>query len=53
MKQKAELDYVNNRQIFTAESGRNIIEIKNENTTIVNEENIKNGQDLSLRLMLV
>jgi hypothetical protein len=35
MKQKAELDYVNNRQIFTAESGRNIIEIKNENTTIV------------------
>jgi hypothetical protein len=27
MKQ-AELDYVNNRQIFTAESGRNIIEIK-------------------------
>jgi hypothetical protein len=27
MKQKAELDYVNNRQIFTAESGRNI-EIK-------------------------
>jgi hypothetical protein len=38
---KAELDYVNNRQIFTAESGRNIIEIKNENTTIVNEVNIK------------
>jgi hypothetical protein len=38
---KAELDYVNNRQIFTAESGRNIIEIKNENTTIVNEENKK------------
>jgi hypothetical protein len=37
----AELDYVNNRQIFTAESGRNIIEIKNENTTIVNEVNIK------------
>jgi hypothetical protein len=25
---KAELDYVNNRQIFTAESRRNIIEIK-------------------------
>jgi hypothetical protein len=43
---KAELDYVNNRQIFTAESGRNIIEIKNENTTIVKEVNIKNGQDL-------
>jgi hypothetical protein len=43
MKQ-AELDYVNNRQIFTAESGRNIIEIKNENTTIVNKYK-KNGQD--------
>jgi hypothetical protein len=40
-KAKAELDYVNNRQIFTAESGRNIIEIKNENTTIVNIKMVK------------
>jgi hypothetical protein len=47
---KAELDYVNNRQIFTAESGRNIIEIKNENTTIVKEVNIKNGQDLTFTI---
>jgi hypothetical protein len=31
---------MNNRQIFTAESGRNIIE-ENENTTIVKEINIK------------
>jgi hypothetical protein len=46
--EKAELDYVNNRQIFTA--GRNIIEIKNENTTIVNEVNIKNGQDLTFTI---
>ena len=38
---KAELDYVNNRQIFIAESGKNIIQIKNENTTIVKEINIK------------
>jgi hypothetical protein len=41
---------VNNRQIFTAESGRNIIEIKNENTTIVKEVNIKNGQDLTFTI---
>jgi hypothetical protein len=47
---KAELDYVNNRQIFTAESGRNIIEIKNKNTTIVKEVNIKNGQDLTFTI---
>lgn len=47
---KAELDYVNNKQIFTAESGRNIIEIKNENTTIVKEINIKNGQDVTFTI---
>lgn len=47
---KAELDYVNNEQIFTAESGRNIIEIKNENTTIVKEINIKNGQDVTFTI---
>ena len=47
---KSELDYVNNRQIFTAESGRNIIEIKNKNTTIVKEVNIKNGQDLTFTI---
>lgn len=47
---KAELDYVNNKQIFTAESGRNIIEIKNENTTIVKEINMKNGQDVTFTI---
>jgi hypothetical protein len=43
---KAELDYINNKQIFTVESGRNVIEIKNENTTIVKEINIENSQDV-------
>jgi hypothetical protein len=47
---KAELDYVNNKRIFTAESGRNIIEIKNENTTIVKEINMKNGQDVTFTI---
>ena len=43
---KAELDYVNNRQIFVVESGKNIIQIKNENTTIVKEIYVKNAQDI-------
>jgi len=47
---EAELDYVNNRQIFIAESGKNIIQIKNENTTIVKEINIKNDQDITLTI---
>lgn len=45
-KSKAELDCVNNRQIFIAESGKNIIQIKNENTTIVKEINIKYAQEI-------
>ncbi|RBN49364.1 hypothetical protein [Flavobacterium psychrolimnae] len=47
---KAELDYVNNRQIFIAESGKNIIQIKNENTTIVKEINIKYAQDITITI---
>ena len=47
---KAELDYVNNKQIFSAESGRNIIVIKNQNTTIVKEINMKNGQDITFTI---
>jgi hypothetical protein len=47
---KAELDYVNNRQIFIAESGKNIIQIKNENTTIVKEINIKYAQDITVTI---
>ncbi|MFV8333771.1 hypothetical protein ACNQGO_04535 [Flavobacterium sp. ZT3P35] len=47
---KAELDYVNNRQIFIAESGRNIIQIKNENTSIVKEINIKYAQDITITI---
>ena len=49
-KSKAELDYVNNRQIFIAESGKNIIQIKNENTTIVKEINIKYAQDITITI---
>lgn len=47
---KAELDYVNNRQIFIAESGKNIIQIKNENTTILKEINIKYAQDITITI---
>lgn len=47
---KADLDYVNNRQIFIAESGKNIIQIKNENTTIVKEINIKYAQDITITI---
>ena len=47
---KAELDYVNNRQIFIAESGKNIIKIKNENTTIIKEINIKYAQDITVTI---
>jgi hypothetical protein len=47
---KAELDYVNSKQIFRAESGRNIIKIKNENTTIVKEINMKKGQDVTFTI---
>lgn len=47
---KAELDYVNNRQIFIAESGKNIIQIKNENTTIAKEINIKYAQDITVTI---
>jgi hypothetical protein len=39
----AELDYLNNRQIFTVESGKNTIQIKNENTTFEKEVILKNG----------
>jgi hypothetical protein len=47
---KAELNYLNNRQIFITDSRKNIIQIKNENTTIVKEINIKNGQDIILTI---
>lgn len=43
---KAELDYVNNKQIFIPSSGKNSIVFKNENTTIIKEVNINNGQDI-------
>jgi len=44
---KAELNSLNNRQIFNVESGKNIIQIKNENTTIVKEINVKYDQDIT------
>ena len=47
---KSELDYVNNRQMFIAESGKNIIQIKNENTTILREINIKYTQDITITI---
>lgn len=43
---KAVLDHVNNKQIFITCSGENSIMFKNENTTIIKEVNIKNGQDI-------
>lgn len=47
---KAELDYVNNRQIFIAESGKNIIQVKNENTTILKVINIRYAQDITITI---
>jgi uncharacterized membrane protein (Fun14 family) len=47
---KAELDYVNNRQIFIGESGKNIIKIKNENTSILKEININYAQDITVTI---
>ena len=47
---KSELDCVNNRQMFIAESGKNIIQIKNENTTILREINIKYTQDITITI---
>jgi hypothetical protein len=44
---KAELDFINNKHTFITSSGKNSIVFKNENTTIVKEVNIKNGQDLT------
>jgi uncharacterized membrane protein (Fun14 family) len=47
---KAELDYINNRQIFIGESGKNIIKIKNENTSILKEININYAQDITVTI---
>jgi hypothetical protein len=44
---KVELDFINNKHTFITSSGKNSIVFKNENTTIVKEVNIKNGQDLT------
>jgi hypothetical protein len=38
-----ELDSINHKQIFTVESGKNILQIKNENTTFEKEVILKNG----------
>nr|WP_315175699.1 hypothetical protein [uncultured Flavobacterium sp.] len=43
---KTELDYKNNRIEYQVKPGGNIIEFKNENTTIIKEVNLKNGQEI-------
>ena len=43
---KTELDYKNNRIEYQVKPGSNIIEFKNENTTIIKEVNLKNGQEI-------
>lgn len=43
---KVELDYINNKHIFMTSSGKNSVVFKNENTTVIKEVNIKNGQDV-------
>lgn len=47
---KADLDYVNNQQAFSAENEINSVEIKNDNTTIVKEVNMINGQDVTFTI---
>jgi hypothetical protein len=47
---KAELNHSNKRQIFNAEIGKNIIQIKNENTTIVKEINVKYAQNIIITI---
>jgi hypothetical protein len=47
---KTKLNYVDNREVFNVKSGKNIVEIKNKNTTIIKEVNIKNGQDVTLTI---
>lgn len=42
---KVELDYINNKHIFMTSSEKNSVVFKNENTTVIKEVNIKNGQD--------
>ncbi len=43
---KAELDYINNKHIFMTSSEKNSVVFKNENTTVIKEVNIRNGQDV-------
>ncbi len=47
---KVELNYLNNRQIFNVESGKNNIQIKNKNTTIEKEIDIKYAQDITITI---
>lgn len=43
---KVELDYINNKHIFMTSSEKNSVVFKNENTTVIKEVNIRNGQDV-------
>ena len=43
---KVELDYINNKHIFMTSCEKNSVVFKNENTTVIKEVNIRNGQDV-------
>lgn len=43
---KVELDYINNKHIFMTSREKNSVVFKNENTTVIKEVNIRNGQDV-------
>ncbi|TRX15999.1 hypothetical protein [Flavobacterium franklandianum] len=45
-----EVNYLNNRIILVVEAGLNVVEIKNENTTIRKELNLRNGQQLTITI---
>ncbi|MHA8049858.1 hypothetical protein V7S79_01940 [Aquirufa sp. ROCK-SH2] len=47
---QAELDSINHKQFFTVESGKNIVQIKNENTIIEKEVILKNGQIITFTI---
>ena len=45
-----EINYVNNREVLAVETGLNVVEIKNENTTIRKELNLRSGQQLTITI---
>ena len=49
-KPRKEINYLYNREVLVVEAGLNVVVIKNENTTIRKELNLRNGQQLTLTI---